>query len=105
MRRALRAWLIEISADEISDVVLAVDEAVSNAIEHAGLTTDGSITVQAGVVDTTLRVEIRDHGTWREPTPSETRGRGLLIMKRVMDEVSIEHRLDDTRVILSRRVR
>ena len=105
MRRALRSWLMEIDADEVSDVLLAVDEAVTNAIEHAGVTEDGAITVQARVHNGTLHIEICDHGVWKQPTPSESRGRGLLIMNAVMDAVFIEHRDDDTRVVMSRQVR
>ncbi len=105
MRRALRAWLIEIDADQVSDVVLAVDEAVANAIEHAGLTEGEAITVHARVDDGTLHVEICDQGVWKQPTPNEARGRGLLIMNAVMDGVYIEHRDDDTCVVMSRQVR
>ena len=105
MRRALRAWLTELGANQISDVVLAVDEAVANAIEHAGLATTATIAVVAHVVDNRLHIEICDEGLWKEPTANDTRGRGLLIMNAVMDGVSIEHRDDDTRVVMSRNLR
>jgi serine/threonine-protein kinase RsbW len=105
MRRALRAWLTETGALQVSDVVLAVDEAVANAIEHAGLSVTSVITVEAHVVGNTLHVEICDQGVWKEPTANETRGRGLMIMNSVMDGVAIEHRPDDTRVVMSRHLR
>jgi anti-sigma regulatory factor (Ser/Thr protein kinase) len=105
MRRALRAWLTDLGADQVSDVVLAVDEAVANAIEHAGLSVTSAITIEAHVVGNTLHVEICDHGVWKEPTANETRGRGLMIMNSVMDGVAIEHRPDDTRVVMSRHLR
>jgi anti-sigma regulatory factor (Ser/Thr protein kinase) len=105
LRRALTAWLADIGAGDTSDVVLAVDEAVANAIEHAGLPVDGSIAVQAHVVDTTLHIEVRDHGVWREPMPDDARGRGLLIMNTVMDGVSVEHRDGATLVVMTRGVR
>jgi serine/threonine-protein kinase RsbW len=105
MRRTLSAWLEEIEAARISDVVLAVDEAVANAIEHAGLRDSAVITVTASVSGPTLHIEICDHGVWKDPTPNESRGRGLLIMNAVMDGVAIEHRDDDTRIVMSRHLR
>lgn len=105
MRHALRFWLTELGVDQLSDVVLAVDEAVANAIEHAGLATTDLIAVEAHVVGNTLRVAICDQGIWKEPTVNDTRGRGLLIMNAVMDSVVIEHRDDDTRVVMSRNLR
>jgi anti-sigma regulatory factor (Ser/Thr protein kinase) len=105
MRRALRAWLTDIDAEHISDVVLAVDEAVANAIEHAGVPEGGAITVQARVDGSTLHIEICDEGVWKEPALSETRGRGIAIMNSVMDGVSIEHRDNDTRIVMTREIR
>jgi anti-sigma regulatory factor (Ser/Thr protein kinase) len=105
MRRSLRAWLTEVDAARMSDVVLAVDEAVANAVEHAGISDGGAITVQAFVMGTALHIEVCDGGVWREPTPSATRGRGLSIMSAVMDSVSIEHRYNDTRIVMSRELR
>jgi anti-sigma regulatory factor (Ser/Thr protein kinase) len=105
MRRALRAWLVEVGADQISDVVLAVDEAVANAIEHAGLAPTSAVTVHATVDGDTLHIEVCDHGAWKEPAANDTRGRGLLIMCTVMTVVEIEHRVNDTRIVMSRALR
>jgi anti-sigma regulatory factor (Ser/Thr protein kinase) len=105
MRRTLRSWLEDLEAIRISDVVLAVDEAVANAIEHAGLRETADIAVEAYVVGNTLHIEVCDHGVWKDPTPSDARGRGLLIMSAVMDGVAIEHRDDDTRIVMSRQLR
>jgi serine/threonine-protein kinase RsbW len=105
MRHALRAWLTELGAHQISDVVLAVDEAVANAIEHAGLAATAIIAVEAHVVGNTLHIEICDNGVWKEPTVNDTRRRGLLIMNAVMDGVAIEHRDDDTRIVMLRNLR
>jgi serine/threonine-protein kinase RsbW len=105
MRHALRVWLTEWGADHISDVVLAVDEAVANAIEHASLATTDVINVTASVVGNTLQIEICDNGVWKEPTADDARGRGLMIMSAVMDGVAIEHRDDDTRIVMSRQLR
>jgi serine/threonine-protein kinase RsbW len=105
MRQALRAWLTELEAHEVADVVLAVDEAVANAIEHAGLASTEVIVVEGRLVENTLHFEICDGGVWKEPTANEARGRGLLIMNAVMDDVALVHRDDETRVVMSRHLR
>ncbi len=102
MRQSLNEWLGEIGANRVSDVVLAVDEAVANAIEHAGLSRSGIVTVQGHVADNVIHLEICDHGTWQEPVANAARGRGLLIMNAVMDSVAIVHRRDNTRIVMSR---
>jgi len=47
---------------------------------------------------------IRDTGTWRPPT-DEGRGRGLPLMRELMDEVKIEPSPQGTTVTLKRRLR
>lgn len=110
VRRSLRSWLAELGAErvgdeQIDDVVLAVHEAVANALEHAGLPATDVISVEAEVVDHTLRVTVRDHGSWRAQRPDETRGRGFVIMRAVMDHVDLASDDDSTRVVMSRRLR
>jgi PAS domain-containing protein/anti-sigma regulatory factor (Ser/Thr protein kinase) len=84
LRRALQAWWPG-GRDE-SDLLIAVNEACANAIEHAYLNApDGVIEVDVGPEpDGTLLVTIRDFGTWRPPagTPGD-RGRGLEIIGRL----------------------
>jgi anti-sigma regulatory factor (Ser/Thr protein kinase) len=49
-----------------------------------------------------ISLVIRDHGRWREPGPPMNRGRGLMIMRYVMDSVSVEPGDDGTVVRLER---
>jgi anti-sigma regulatory factor (Ser/Thr protein kinase) len=105
LRQAVREWLHEVGADNVHDVVLAVDEAVANAIEHAGLASAALITVELDVRDQTLHMLVSDHGVWKEQALEESRGRGLLIMHAVMDNVTVEHRSDETRLVMSRQLR
>ena len=84
------------------DLVLAVNEAVSNSVEHGYLVTPedahvpGSIKVDARLVpggDHTRSAvfTVRDGGQWREPRPDDThRGHGLHIMRSCVSELSIE---------------
>lgn len=110
VRASLRAWLATVGVDEVDDVVLAVDEAVSNAVEH-GHQADGDrdgrpspITVTAYVAgDDMVQIEVRDHGSWRVPTPNGDRGRGIGIMRSIMDEVDVRSSATGTVVVMRRR--
>jgi len=103
LRCELRGWLATcVPGEELrSDVLLAVGEAVSNAIEH-GVSDDRQrpIVVVATTADDQIRVTVRDHGVWREPVPSTERGRGLGIMRVLMDDVVVERHDDGTVVRL-----
>ncbi len=90
LRRALRTYLESIlEATRVDDVVLAAGEAAGNAIEHAYRDCNGLITLRAAVVDGQLIIEVRDSGKWRLDGDPE-RGRGLGIMRALVDKVSIE---------------
>lgn len=98
MRRALRAYLSEqdLDAGVIGDVVLAADEAFINAVGHSGAA-DDLIRVTARVSQGEASVEIQDGGggfALRRSEPSvpdvrRVRGRGVFLMKSLMDEVSV----------------
>ncbi|HEX2072666.1 MAG TPA: SpoIIE family protein phosphatase [Geodermatophilus sp.] len=109
VRRRLGAWLTALGMGEQDrvGVVVAVGEATANAAEHAYRGTEpGPMHVVAAVdVDGMLTVTVRDKGTWRPPgrDPGD-RGRGLLIMRQLVDGVVLqgEH---GTTVTLSMRLR
>jgi anti-sigma regulatory factor (Ser/Thr protein kinase) len=90
LRRALRTYLEAIvDARRVDDIVLAAGEAAGNAIEHAYRGAPGSVTLRAYVADAQLVVEVCDSGKWRLDGDPE-RGRGLGIMRALVDHVSIE---------------
>ncbi len=93
MRHALRAWLdVAGVVGAVADaVVLATGEAATNAVEHAhDPTPAASITVTAAIDAGRVEILVRDHGHWRPPDADPgDRGRGLDIMRFVMDEVEI----------------
>lgn len=105
VRRSLHSWLSSAGVEHSDDIVLAVHEAVANALEHAGLDTDEVITVEAEVVDDVLRVLVRDGGAWKEQVADDTRGRGLGIIRAVMDRVELDSRIGSTSIEMSRRLR
>jgi anti-anti-sigma factor len=109
VRRRLGAWLTGLGMGEQDrvGVMVAVGEACANAAEHAYRGTEpGRMHVSAAVdVDGLLTVTVRDEGRWRPPDrdPGD-RGRGLLIMRQLVDGVVLqgEH---GTTVTLSMRLR
>jgi anti-anti-sigma factor len=95
VRRRLGAWLTSLGMGEHDrvSVMVAVGEACANAAEHAYRDTEpGPMSVTADVdVDGVLTVTVRDEGTWRPPDrdPGD-RGRGLLIMRQLVDGVALQ---------------
>jgi anti-anti-sigma factor len=89
-------------------VMVAVGEACANAAEHAYRGAEpGPMAVRADVdVDGVLTVIVRDEGSWRPPDrdPGD-RGRGLLIMRQLVDTVVLDERAEGTTVTLSLRLR
>ncbi|GAA1849984.1 hypothetical protein GCM10009836_32160 [Pseudonocardia ailaonensis] len=101
VRAGLRQWLAGVSwpQDPADEIVLAVSEAVSNAVEHAYPQVgpaDQGVEVDAVVEESDegrrVRVRIRDHGAWtmrpadEEPT---NRRRGLPLMTMLMEDVLV----------------
>jgi serine/threonine-protein kinase RsbW len=102
IRRQLASWLepIGVSSSGIADIVLVVNEACTNCIEHAYRGTEaGPMLVVAQHDDGQIIVDIADHGVWQPPpnTPS-TRGRGLPIMRAVSADVDVKSSPDGTNV-------
>jgi len=85
-------------------VVLAVNEAAANAIEHGYQHGEGPVEITGDLTDHVLRLSVVDHGDWRTGRPDPTRGRGLPLMRTLMDDVDIELLHPGTRIVLSRNV-
>ena len=95
LRGELRDWLerLPIAPAARDDVLLAAGEACSNAIEHGyGGRDPGRLTLDASWErDGTLRLAVRDEGGWLPPADGrDHRGRGLPIMRRIMDAVELD---------------
>ncbi|WP_281279195.1 SpoIIE family protein phosphatase [Nocardia yunnanensis] len=106
-RHAVRDWLTEHDiADHITiDVLHAVGEACANAIEHAhsagaAAAHPPTVTIVIRVLGGTLSLTVADNGRWRPPPPDNARhrGRGLIMMWALMDEVTVEPGPDGTTV-------
>ena len=103
-RSRVRRWLTALCwpAGQRDDILLAVSEAVSNAIEHAYLDQPSGLVEIRGGVETTpggqrrVTVIVRDHGRWRPvPLHSENRRRGIPLMRACMENVTIGQPVDD----------
>jgi anti-sigma regulatory factor (Ser/Thr protein kinase)/putative methionine-R-sulfoxide reductase with GAF domain len=106
MRRLLVRWLDEAGASrrDVEDLSLASAEAAANSIEHAYGLAPGVVELQATAKgDGSVTVAIRDFGHWRAPRGTH-RGRGLLLMEGLTDDVEVTRGEDGTTVALSRRL-
>ncbi len=102
-RQALRRWLSEVGAgdQEIHDITMACNEACQNAIEHAYGLSPEPFDVELSRDDGSVVIAVRDRGGWRESV-SEDRGRGLPLMRALMDAVDVEQRPTGSTVVLRR---
>ncbi len=91
LRRTLQRWLAAkgVSAEEVYDIVFASHEAAANIVEHAYGLRRGQIDVRCRADEDAVHVTLADHGQWRPPR-GEGRGRGVGLMREVMDEVEID---------------
>jgi anti-sigma regulatory factor (Ser/Thr protein kinase) len=88
-----------------TDLVLAVNEALANAAEHAYASDSdiGSMDVDAhyDAARDTLTVSVEDHGRWRATRPDtapRTRGRGIRLMRELANDIVINTTAAGTRV-------
>jgi GAF domain-containing protein/anti-sigma regulatory factor (Ser/Thr protein kinase) len=103
VRQVLRRWLRAHGAteDETFDITVASQEACANAVEHAYGPGSRSFEIEAKLAAPLVRVVIRDTGRWRPPRGVH-RGRGLPMMRALMEHVDVQHTADGTTVVLER---
>jgi anti-sigma regulatory factor (Ser/Thr protein kinase) len=103
LRHLLRRWLTGhgASADETYDITVAVQEAAANAVEHAYAPGVAAFSIDAEHRDGSITVTVSDRGNWRDARGSN-RGRGLLLMRALMESVDVQPSTDGTSVVLRR---
>ncbi|HYY74291.1 MAG TPA: SpoIIE family protein phosphatase, partial [Solirubrobacterales bacterium] len=107
MRRAVAQWLRLGGAaeDEVYEVLVACGEACANTVAHAHpAVSDAPFDVRATRDGAEVEITVTDTGRWRPPG-DDRRGRGLTLMRELMDDVDIEPGPNGTRVTLRRRLR
>ena len=103
MRSLLRRWLRHGGASErtIAEVATAAGEAATNAIEHSGASDDFELSGR--LVNGEIELIVRDSGRWRQPREGD-QGRGLSLMRALMDTVELTPSPVGTTVRLRRRL-
>ena len=103
VRHLLRRWLQRhgAGADETYDITVACQEACANAVEHAYAPGPAGFDLEAEHAEGEIRLTVRDRGHWRDARGVH-RGRGLPIMKALMDTVDIQHGPGGTAVQMRR---
>jgi serine/threonine-protein kinase RsbW len=86
------------------EIVLAVNEAVTNAIQHGKSDRTGTIGLLIEPAGDVLTVVVSDSGSFiasaRDDSPMSEQGRGLVFMSNLMDEVDLVRRPEGTLVRL-----
>jgi anti-sigma regulatory factor (Ser/Thr protein kinase) len=94
VRRQLGDWLRGANVPDslAEDIVLVVNEACSNSAEHAYRGQQpGMMLVQASVEDRHIHIRVADSGSWKTPPADPgTRGRGLLLMRTLSEQVDLD---------------
>ena len=111
LRRSVARILVGVDEEVVADVLLALDEAVSNAIRHGSRAGDPvlvSVTADGGWIE----MSVRDGGPTprlprlpAEPPPAlQTGGRGLWLILQLVDEVRLQRIDEGTRLVMRRQV-
>jgi anti-sigma regulatory factor (Ser/Thr protein kinase) len=104
----MRCWLSAVGAAPraVADLLVAVGEACTNAIEHAYGPGGGAVTVHVEIQPPDVLATIRDTGQWRVPRSAnrENRGRGTVFMRNCSDDLRIDHDPAGTNVVIRRRL-
>ncbi|MEU8090912.1 SpoIIE family protein phosphatase [Micromonospora chalcea] len=109
VRTALRGWLDRcgLAPAHAYNILVAAGEACANAIEHGHRDNPGGrIRLRAAATANNLRLSVTDSGHWREreQPPDPHRGRGLVLMRALMDSISVTPGATGTTVDMQARI-
>jgi anti-sigma regulatory factor (Ser/Thr protein kinase) len=108
IRHRLSRWLrgAEVPDELCADIVLVVNEACTNSIEHAYRGQDaGTMLLEVASIDGEVHVRVADTGSWKTPaaTPGNS-GRGLVLIRTISDSVEVDSTPAGTTVDVSFRL-
>lgn len=107
VRTGLRRWLDRggVAPEESFRIALACSEACANAVEHPVAPTRQAFEVEAKQERDELHVAVRDFGSWDDRRRTNVmRGRGLRMIRSLMDGVEIVSSQRGTDVVIHRSV-
>ncbi|MEU1586864.1 SpoIIE family protein phosphatase [Micromonospora sp. NPDC005710] len=109
VRSALRSWLERCGLDPTKayNVLVAAGEACANAIEHGHRDNPGGrIHLRATATADGLHVSVTDSGRWKTPRPDVDthRGRGLVLMRALMDAITVTPGATGTTIEMQARI-
>ncbi len=102
-RRTLLRYAQRIGLDDDARYALitAAGEAMANAVEHAYSERPGIVRLAVAHTPAALQVTVEDDGNWKAPHVSSERGRGLPIMRSLMDAVEVRTESSHTTIRLT----
>jgi anti-sigma regulatory factor (Ser/Thr protein kinase) len=102
-RARVRGWLEGMGAtpDVVDDLVIAVGEALANAVEHAAGDPGRPLELECRMERGDAVIRVRDRGRWRPPVATPHRGFGLRMIAALTHEASLGY--DDGTVLTMRR--
>jgi PAS domain S-box-containing protein len=94
IRHRLADWLHAggVTEDQAADIVLVVNEACTNCVEHAyrGFAA-GTMSLEVSLADGEVRTRITDYGSWKTPAAiPRNGGRGLPLMRVLSDSMELD---------------
>jgi PAS domain S-box-containing protein len=94
IRRRLTGWLraADVPDELAADIVLVVNEACTNSVEHAYRGhSGGTMMLEVEAVEGEVHVRVGDSGSWKKPAANPgNSGRGLVLMRALSDSVELD---------------
>ena len=108
-RIVLRDWISRagMAPRQAMNVLIATGEALANGIEHGYRdSSDGTIRLTATALADRVQLAVVDQGSWKpaQPVGDSNRGRGITLMRELMDDVAITRDAAGTAIHLSVRI-
>ncbi|GGR42606.1 histidine kinase [Streptomyces cinereoruber] len=109
VRKALRGWLdqCDLPPGTVQNILVAAGEACANAIEHGHRDAPGdTVYFRAEASVDNLHLTVTDTGRWKVPQPERNahRGRGMALMRALMQQVTVTQGPTGTTVAMHTRI-
>jgi anti-sigma regulatory factor (Ser/Thr protein kinase) len=103
-RRRLMRWLHDrdVDPETAADVTLACSEACANAVKHPLQPSRYAFEVEGLATSEWIELTVRSFGSWRPGTADDNGGRGLDMIRRLMDVVEIIADRGETKIVMRR---